>query len=436
MPLNARKLACRPHWVYLRAVVTSRTAYVFFTNAGILICGLATSVLIGRVLGPEGRGEIAAVLLWPVILVVAFSTGLIPAVLYFTAGRRERISEILGTAAALSVPQIAGAVVVGYFAMPYLLGKQSSGAVELARLYLIMVPFCLWTNYGWSLLQAQQQLSSYNILRLVTPAGYACGALMLVQIDALSTRTVVYLQLGLTLASFVLTGLLVVRCMPEPLFPLRSTKATARKLLRFGTRVQVGDLTQTANVQLDQMLIAATLPPAQLGLYTAAFSVAGLAQLMGRAVRPVLVAKVANCRSIAAGRREIALAYRRYGFAACVTVPSLLLATPSALSSVYGPDFRAAALPAIILVFAAVVLGAKEMLGGAMQAMGHPWLNSKADLIGAVVTASALPLALRGAGITGAAVVSLVAYSVQLGVLGFGMRSAGQIDAGTAPSGA
>ena len=55
------------------------------TSFGIAGLGLVNSVLLSRWLGPAGRGEVAAAILWPTLLVYLGSMGLIGAILYFAA---------------------------------------------------------------------------------------------------------------------------------------------------------------------------------------------------------------------------------------------------------------------------------------------------------------------------------------------------------------
>src|SRR5262249_50633563 len=59
---------------------------------------------------------------------------------------------------------------------------------------------------------------------------------------------------------------------------------------------------------------------------------------------------------------------------------------------------------------------------GGAQALGNPWLGSKANLIAMFVTAALLYLLLLPLGIMGAAIATTVAYGTQLAVVAFGLR--------------
>ena len=61
------------------------------TNLVLSAIGLLNSVLLSRWLGPAGRGEVAAAMLWPTLLVYLSSLGLISAILYFADRPKESL---------------------------------------------------------------------------------------------------------------------------------------------------------------------------------------------------------------------------------------------------------------------------------------------------------------------------------------------------------
>lgn len=80
----------------LRSPVT----HTFATTLLIVTFGLLSGIQLARGLGPQGRGEVAAALLWPGLLIYLGSLGLFQAVVVFAANTedRDRISQVLSTA--------------------------------------------------------------------------------------------------------------------------------------------------------------------------------------------------------------------------------------------------------------------------------------------------------------------------------------------------
>src|SRR6185369_13563896 len=75
------------------------------TNFGLTFLGLVNSVVLSRWLGPTGRGEIAAAMLWPTMLVYLSSMGLIMATMYFAALPESRPNSLFANATLFGIAQ-------------------------------------------------------------------------------------------------------------------------------------------------------------------------------------------------------------------------------------------------------------------------------------------------------------------------------------------
>src|SRR2546423_13985828 len=87
-------------------------------NCGINALGLVNSILLSHWLGPVGRGEIAAAMLWPMLLAYLASAGIISSTSYFAAARPAKLQPIFSNAMALALIQSAIALVIGYLTLP------------------------------------------------------------------------------------------------------------------------------------------------------------------------------------------------------------------------------------------------------------------------------------------------------------------------------
>ena len=196
----------------LRALIF-RTLIV---NCGINALGLANSILLSHWLGPVGRGEIAAAMLWPMLLAYLASVGIISSTSYFAAARATKLQPIFSNAMALALIQSAVALTVGYFALPYLLHSQSANVISTARLYLLVIPITLSTQYGTSILQGRMQMSAFNWLRTIIPFGYLAGTVALQMSGRLVLLNIVILHLGLSVMTWLgaMTMLFKIRDSP------------------------------------------------------------------------------------------------------------------------------------------------------------------------------------------------------------------------------
>ena len=84
--------------VNLRTLLARRFAGGFASTLvaqlGVLGLGTFTGVAAARLLGPQGRGELAALILWPSVLVMLFSLGMNQAIVFHTGQQRDGIPEV------------------------------------------------------------------------------------------------------------------------------------------------------------------------------------------------------------------------------------------------------------------------------------------------------------------------------------------------------
>jgi O-antigen/teichoic acid export membrane protein len=395
------------------------------TGVVIIALGFINSMLLSRWLGPVGRGEIAAAMLWPSALIYLSSFGMLQASGYYAALPQSRPQAIFANNLVFACLQSVAAVLIGYVALPWLLHSQSPEVVRAARWFLVTVPLSLVTQYGIFILQGQMRLTAFNLLRGILPLGYLLGTVALKIAGQLTLSKIILLHIGLH--TLVLTATLVTlwRAGIRPRFGV--DKRLAAEMSKYGMKVQAGTVTGTVNQNLDQMVMAAWLPPADLGLYVAAVSAATLPQVFSQAVQTVSTPGITRAETLAARVGVLQRIFQRYWVFSGVMSLALAIALPLAIPLVFGAAFKSAIGPAEILLLGTFLLGAKEVLASGANALGDPWLSSKAQIWAVGVTVVMLYLLLPVIGIWGAAIASAAAYATQLIVMVHGLRRAHEI---------
>ena len=390
------------------------------TNCVLAGLGLVNSILLSRWLGPDGRGEVAAAMLWPTLLVYLSSLGLITAILYFAARPDSQPQAIFANALWLGLAQGAAAIIIGFACLPWLLHSQSATVVGISRFYLPVIPLSLITQYGVSLLQGRMQIAVFNWLRLILPAGYLIGTISLMLAGGLVLLNIILLHLLLNVLVLIVTLGALWRSGIRVRFGVDG--GLVGQMLKYGAKVHVGSVTGLANLSLDQVLMAAMLPPNYLGLYVVAVSAAGVAQSFSQAVQMVLTPGITQKESVAERTAMLQGVFRRYWLLSLMVTLVIAALLPIAIPLVFGANFREAVQPAEVLMLGSFFLGAKDVLAGGAQALGNPWLGSKAQVVALAVTVTLLYLLLPRLGIMGAAIASAAAYGTQLAVVAYGLR--------------
>jgi O-antigen/teichoic acid export membrane protein len=379
------------------------------TNLLIGGVGLLSGLLAARLLGPQGRGELAAIQTWPVILAMLTSAGLPEALTFSCATEPERSRESVLTGMAITGCLCAVAGSLGYLAFPYLLTAQSPETMHSARLYLWMLPLVAFTGIPFNVMRGLGQLRRWNIMRcapgilwtlVVAPAAFTADR----RPGTIALRFLILLPAVCVLLLMVMDHHLR--------GPYRISIDIGRRLLRFGLPCTLTALPQIFVLRLDQLFMAALLPSQALGLYAVGVAWASVLQMIAQGIGTVLFPRIA-----AAPRREDRLRLLRSALRDAVTVmvvlvPLLLVVTPFLLPWFFGAGFAAAVPVAAILVVAGGVAGFNGVIEEALRGLGQPRAAMRAEIAGLAVTIPALIVLLPRFGVVGAAATSLVAYVV------------------------
>jgi O-antigen/teichoic acid export membrane protein len=196
----------------------------------------------------------------------------------------------------------------------------------------------------------------------------------------------------------------------------------AKQMLSYGAKVHLGQVSGLANVNLDQVLMAAWLPPTYLGLYVVAVSSASLSQMLAQAVQTVTMPGIAREPSDVERGTLLRRVFRRYWLISLGIMLAMAVILPILIPVVFGHAFTPSIWPAEVLLLASCFKGAEQVLGGGAGASGNPWLGSKASLVALLVTMGLLYALLRKIGIMGAAIATAAAYLAELTVVIYGLR--------------
>ena len=378
--------------------------------------GVMSGVLAPRLLGPQGRGELAAVTLWPVSLAFLGMFGMDLSAVYFAAKGRPAgsfgMAPVATTCLVVGCAQSLVVIVAGLLIIPAALHSIGPQAVRVALLFLASVPFILMGRVLSGLLLGNQDTTGYNTFRLVAPATYSLAVLAFFLLDIPSVAGIVAFELG----GFVLAAIVVVRLVRSRLRPSwKWEPSIAKQMLKYGVKTQAGSVSNFFNQRLDQLLMSLFLPSAALGFYVAGVALADGLLIIPRGIGLVTLAESAN----ADRRNGWRVAKRSLLLAALWLLPcaiGLWILTPLIVPALFGARFASSVLPCRILIPGCCSLALASVLFEAARGMNHPESPSIAEAAGLVLTAILLALLLKPYGIAGAALASTIAYTYTLGV--------------------
>jgi O-antigen/teichoic acid export membrane protein len=370
-----------------------------------LLTAAVTSPILARALGPEGRGVLASILVPLSLAPLVAQLGL---GLYVSreAARARSPGLLVGS---IGLPLLVIGAVVGLFADPlasvFIDEKAPSHAYLTVGLSLLAISLLI--NLLRDLTWGREQWRRFSGVAAAPHVLYALGLSMLFVLGELTV--------GSSFVVFLVSGLL-------PLLPLlwfcrdawppRLDVRITGEGLAFGSKVWLGTLGTLANERLDQLLMIRLVPAAELGLYAVAVSVSAIPNFAAVAIGNYLLPRVA------AGDERLATRAVRVGIALAAGFAGAIgLAAPVVLPAVFGYDFSRSVTLLWILLVGLIPFSTSSMLRQALSGSGIPVAAMYAELTALAFMIPALLIGLPLLGAVGAAIVSVVSYSLSAGIL-------------------
>ena len=363
--------------------VTLTSATKAYWIAGAMIATIITA----RVLGPQGRGIIAAASSWVALFVTFGHLSLSHVIVYLLPpSERERmLPAVAGSVLAITaVTALVGWLVAA--SMHALTGGSAFQHIPLPALLIAFAgfPLLLWMENGNSLLVVIGDLKRLNLAQFAgTTAGIALVALAV----GVAKRGVTA-ALAATLVSYVITdGLGFVRLLREA-SPLRFSRATTLELLRGSARLHLGPVGAVLSTHAGVVLLNHFRPVAEAGHFQLALQLTTAAQVVPMAVGIVAYSIVARDGADAAWPEHRRLVLQTMLYATAAAAGSWLLA-PAIIPLLAGRSFEPA-----VPIFRILAL---SIFGNALGLVMAPQWVARGYLL-RVAALSLLPAALSVAG--------------------------------------
>lgn len=389
----------------LRAVIQS-----VGSKSAILVLQAGTGILTARTLGPQGRGELAAMILWPLFVASVTTLGVPSSLIYYLRNRSEERRRLAANGFATSLITGVIAAAVAALVLPWWLHQYSPTLIHAAQLFLLTVPLCSVTLAGRAVLEASHDFAASNAIQLLTPLATLVVLLLFLGAHHLTPYTAAISYIAAALPSF---GLMLSRMLRAGYRMAAPQLAVIKQILQYGIRSYGIDILGTLALQVDQVLVVSLLSPGAMGSYVVVLSLSRMLNVFQNSVVMVLFPKAAghDAETVLAmtGRcvRVSGLATMICGALICLTGHVLLRV-------VYGAEYAAAAGALRILVLEAILSGITFVLAQPFMALNRPGVVTVLQGLGLSLSVPMMLVLIPRLGIYGAAVSLLVSTSARL----------------------
>lgn len=400
----------------VRSPFAMKIAGVFATRVVRFAIGFITSFVLSRVLGPTGRGIYAVATLTPTTLVTLGQLGY-PSAFGFFAGRGRSTVRLQRMGIVLTL--ILSVLLVGaaLLALPWLEQSVLKAAPdELLRLAMLSIPFQLLGTFAGATLVGRQTLRNYNFILVAQSVLSVVLIVVLVGLLGLGVPGAIWSTIAVAVLGAVATTVELRRVAGLDPPPSTSSRIRMTELTSFGLKIYPASLAGFFGYRADVFLLSAILADARaIGLYTLGVSLAELTFFVPDSVSTVFFPRVASLERRSAD--EMAASVSR--FTVLITALSVFGLIPAAFAAVYIvlPDFKGS-LPAFLILLPGVMsLTVAKVMSSYISGLGLPLRVAAASGTALIVNVIANLILIPILGILGAALASLISYSVNAGLL-------------------
>jgi antigen flippase len=388
----------------------------FATTGVIQAVNIATGMLAAWLLLPEGRGELAAIVLWAGIIAELGNLGLHDALLFRSATRSASPRSLFAASMALIGILSIALIAVGLVVVPMIFKNHSADVQTIAILFLCAyLPTYFTSLFTSGMFQGNLQMTTWNILRALVPTTYLVAIVIFWKIFGTGVAEFAAAYIA---SQAVAAGVGLCLVARRGWMGWRTDLAVMRSLVVYGVKVHVGEVFYSLRQRIDQALISLWLPAADLGIYAVALTVANGPLIMVYTLANVAFPKISQQQTVG-GKLEVFGRYLRFSLAVALGLILVLwVAVPWLLPLLFGKPFAPAVPITNILLLGTLPLAAKLMFQQALKAWDRSLVVSRAELVGLCVAVIAIITLLPAFGLAGAAwslVLSQLATALMMG---------------------
>lgn len=389
------------------ALRSQRIAGTLTTTMAVQALGLVSGALAARLLGVDGRGLLAALILWPTVSAHLGDLGGPIANAYMSARKPEKAPVLIWNSLIVCLVQSAILCVITLPIMMAALGKYRIEAWVAVGFVLTYIPFNLLYRYLNFINQGLRFFTAFNLARLAVQAGYTAAVLALFLFRDADIRLV----LGAYAFSHLIAALIAGREVFSKVRPkLEIGGSLLREGFSYGIRAHLGNLTPIELLQLDLAVVVIMLGPHDAGLYSVAASAGLVIRMLGGSMGSVALPSVAAATGRSGQNRQATEIFRFAILLTCLIASFIAIAASPLVVAVYGSAFLGAVPIIRILCIAMVAAALRQVLGDCLRGAGRPLQATISEVASWGVTVAGLGLLVSAEGAIGAAVAVSIGY--------------------------
>ena len=378
-------------------------AFVSTFGASLFIqaCTVLQGILIARLLGPVGRGEFAAIILWPTMFSGIGIFGSNIAIARASAKGCD-LPEIKRISILLGIVTSSLSSLLCLMLLPVLIPQAQMHIISIAKIYIIFIPL---NHISLNLVAVDQGIGNFknfNFTRSVLYPVYLSIIIGLWMFELSNVRAFVFALITAQFIAFLIRLHLAVRGL-QVFGRIKSFFNIVKESVRFG----LAGMAQPIYLQADKALMLSIFGPKELGFYCVGLSASAVINSITVSIGMVAFSVSAQADQ-GDGFAKIARSFRISVIFWVILGVIMAAVMPFLLPVVYGSDFSAAINPARFLLIGSAFAGFANLLEQSVRGQGKAFVGLEGRVAGLVAMVIISMLLKK----TGGMVTICIAYSI------------------------
>ena len=373
----------------------------------IIFCGLGSSIITARYLGPEKNGIIAALILYPGLFITVGSLGIRQSATYFLGKKIYSEKEIKTAITQIWLFTTLISLMICFVLMRNF--SNSGDNLYWVLLALAPLPFSLFNTYNSGIFLGKNDIKTFNKINWIPSLLSFTGVVIFV----LSLKMDVS---GAMMASifgpFIMSFILLFKNKFIQSFNFRYNWTIIKSMLSLGIVYALSLLIINLNTRVDIIILDKLSSPTEMGIYAKGVS---LVEKMWQI--PMIIGIIIFSRS-SVSKRDNEFSYKvTQLLRICFFIISILailiyIIAPSLILTLFGNKFFGSILVLRLLLPGVVIYTIFIVMNMDLAGKGKPWVSMKAMVPALIVNIVLNLLVIPEHGANGASLASTISYTI------------------------
>lgn len=379
---------------------------VFKSKVTVILCGVLTSIITARYLGPSGSGILATLIVYPDLLMSVGSMGVRQSTAFYIGQNKRSTSDIFSAMLSTWIFSSVVCLIACFILLKYVTKEEFSNT--LIFLALLPLPFSLLTTYASGVFLGMNKIKEFNTVNWIPNVIKLISYVLLIIVLPLNIYgALIGISLGYVILLFFVWRKIrsLIEIKLEFDFPL------IKQLFSLGVIYAVCLLVINLNYKVDVVLLERLSTSFEIGIYTKGVSIVEHLWDIPTLLSTIIFARSATAKDNKLFSYKVAQLLRICFIVILLVSVVFFFASEFIMVTMYGKGFAPSATVQKLLLPGVLLLTIFKVLNMDLAGKGKPWVAMIAMIPALVINVILNFLWDAKYGANGAALASTISYA-------------------------